>query len=132
MANNANDLTNKLLVEIPKRLSARCWRQNVGSGYPVAAVQGAIHALEAGNIALALKVLRNSRPIAFGQAGLPDIDGIAAPSGRRIGVEVKFGKDKMRPEQERCREMYERHGGLYIVARDVEQAMDEIKKGLVG
>lgn len=124
---NSNDLTNNLLVEIPARLpESRVWRQNVGSGYPVQVVQGAINALKAGQPALALKVLINSRPIAFGIPGLPDIDGIAGPSGRRIGIEVKFGKDRMREAQERCQSMYQRMGGVYIVARDLDEALDEL------
>lgn len=126
----ANHITSELLLQIPRRFDARCWRQNTGGGYPVAAVQAAIAMLARGQAQQALEHLRRARVVHFNPKGTPDIGGILGPSGRILGVEVKAGKDRQSDDQKACQRVYESRGGLYIVARDVEEALDEIERNV--
>jgi hypothetical protein len=59
--------------------------------------------------------------------GLPDIQGTW--QGRALFVEVKRGRDQLRPDQERIMQELTGAGGLYFIARDFEgfkQWFDEI------
>lgn len=122
----ANDLTARLLIEIPKRFSgARVWRRNVGKAIGMHDVHGAVKLLGAGQIKAAIQLLQR-RPIAFGVPGEPDLDGILPPSGTRLGIEVKVGKDRLSDEQTAFGVMLRNAGGIWIVARSVEQALAEL------
>ena len=124
---SANDLTAMLLVEIPKEIpGSRVWRMSVGGAYPIASIQAVKTALMRGDAKLALDVLNKTRPKMFGAVGLPDIDGIL-PDGRRLGVEVKWGKDRQSEEQVVCQTVYDARGAIYIVARDLATAIAELK-----
>ena len=68
------------------------------------------------------------RRVSAGIDGQGDLSGLVAPIGRRIEVEVKAGKDRLRPSQIAFREMILAHGGIYIVARDITQALTDIAK----
>lgn len=104
----ANQITAALLIEIPKRLSNVCvWRNN------------RIDAMAVGRNGV-------QRRVSAGIDGQGDISGIAGTSGRRVELEVKAGKDRMRPSQLSFRAMIERHGGVYIVAHDVEQCIRDL------
>jgi hypothetical protein len=130
----ANDLTRAILLEIPQRFQGRAWRRNVGGGYPATVVHQAIRLIEVGQAAEALGLLRRTRVIHYGMAGEADIDGIiTVPGGHglRLAIEVKVGRDHVRDEQANYGEMVTRFGGIWVVARDVEAAMEEIK-GKVG
>lgn len=56
--------------------------------------------------------------VQFGKRGSSDIIGIL-PDGRFLGVEVKIGKDKQKPEQIIFQERIERNGGVYILIYDI-------------
>ena len=58
-----------------------------------------------------------------GKKGVGDI--IAVHKGRHVEVEVKVGADQMRPEQiEHCAAV-ENAGGVYLVARDWDEFMQD-------
>jgi hypothetical protein len=102
----AREITSKLLIEIPKRFPARVRRRNVG-----AAVAG-------------------DRFIRFSTPGEADITGIAGPHGTCIEIEVKAGSDRLSPEQLSFLAMIERHGGIALVARDVEGTLAALAAAL--
>ncbi len=131
--NTTNDLTRAILLEIPKHFPARCWRRNVGGGYPVHVVQKAIALLESGNIPQTLAFLRHQRLVTFGLPGEADIDGIigVAGHGLRLGIEVKRGPDRIREDQERYGAMLRKYGGIWLVAHSVEEAVEGVR-GAVG
>lgn len=52
--------------------------------------------------------------------GMPDILGWLPPSGRGLAIEIKTGKDKLRPEQITFLANFERMGGLVIVTSSFE------------
>lgn len=54
------------------------------------------------------------------KVGVPDITGILPPSGRALYIEVKTGKDRMRPEQEGFKINCERMGALHLIVKDFE------------
>ena len=106
--NGTKALTNDLLLEIPKRFpGARVWRAGVLVG----------------------RTLDGKRIVRAGLPGSADISGIV-PGGRRIEVEVKFGKDRMSEIQIAFRAMILRAGGIHVIAREIEQAMRDLEAQL--
>jgi hypothetical protein len=94
-------------------------------------IKQAIEALRRKSIAEAIGLL-SRRPISFGIEGGADISGIlpikvgSATLGLRLEVEVKTGLDKMRDSQIAFRVMILAGGGVYVVARSVEQCLEEL------
>jgi hypothetical protein len=129
----ANDLTRAILLAIPQRFPARAWRRNVGGGYPAQVVHQALTLLDAGRVKDAIALLRRTRVVHYGMAGEPDIDGIIqVPGGHglRLAIEVKAGSDRVREDQANYGAMVERFGGVYLVARDVEEVLVELAERL--
>ena len=62
-----------------------------------------------------------SRFMRYGYSGSPDI--IAVVGGRFIGIEVKDIKGKMNPNQEIFKENLEKAGGLYLLAKSIDDVM---------
>lgn len=58
--------------------------------------------------------------------GAADIKGII--KGRSIEIEVKHGKDRMRPEQLKYKERVEAAGGIYLVVKTFEDFIFQIQK----
>lgn len=54
------------------------------------------------------------------KTGLPDIVAILSPNGKYCGVEVKTGKDRLRPEQIGTLANIKRVGGIGIVVKDFQ------------
>ena len=107
----ANELTAALLIEIPKRFpNIRVWRNNRVD---------------------AMAVGRNGklRRIKAGLDGQADISGIIGPTGRRLEIEVKVGKDSQSQDQQAFDAMITGHGGLYFVARDLETTLSLLGGG---
>lgn len=69
---------------------------------------------------------KSGRVVRSGVKGQADISGILM-GGRRIEIEVKTATGQQRPEQKKWQAMIERFGGLYVLARsvdDVERALN--------
>lgn len=99
----ANDLISHLLIRVPQAFpTARVWRLNNGAFYNPA-----------------------GRLIRVGPKGLPDVDGWIGIDGRavRLAIEVKVGRDKMSPEQESFKNALNAAGGIYVIARTVEDCI---------
>jgi hypothetical protein len=60
--------------------------------------------------------------------GMADISGILGPHGQRLEIEVKVGRDRLRPEQKSFGEMIAAHGGLFIEARTLEQCCADLQR----
>ena len=65
---------------------------------------------------------------ASNKVGVSDIIAILPPVGRFLGVEVKTGKDKLRPEQEGFGKNVEKMGAKYIVVKDYFDFLQKIQK----
>jgi len=68
--------------------------------------------------------------VKFGEEGQADLAGLMAPSGRRLEIELKAKRGRLRAKQAEYGEMIEKHGGLYIVARTLSQALIPICEAL--
>lgn len=111
----ANNLTAALLIEIPKRVhGVRIWRNNRVS-------------------AMALGKNGKIRKVDAGINGQADISGIASipftakdSLGLRLEIEVKTGRDRQSVAQVNFQEMILKHGGIYLVARDLEVTISHL------
>lgn len=68
----------------------------------------------------------SKRLVKFGVPGTADIVGLIAPTGRLLMIEVKTAKGKQREDQITMQRVITSMGGLYLVARsvdDVDQAL---------
>jgi len=128
MSTPANRLTSELLIAIPKAFPfIRLWRSNTGGAVPMAVVRVACALIRTGKIEAGIQMLQ--RPTKFGVVGGADLSGIVGPPcGRRLEIEVKAGADKQRPDQEAFQGMIEALGGLYLVARDVDGCLEELRR----
>ena len=109
MPTPANVLTSELLVEIPRRFpNIRVWRSN------------RIDALLTG-------AGGRLRRVKAGIDGQADISGIVGPTGRRCEIEVKAGKDRLSLDQYAFQHMIESHGGLYLIARDLDGTLAKLQ-----
>lgn len=122
-----NQLTFTLLSEAPRRMpNLRLWRNNTGGGVGMATVKQAVAAIHLGDHRGAVYLL-SSRPVKFGLEGSADLSGIMGPSGRRVEIEVKAGRDKQSMEQQGFQGMITALGGIYLVARDAEECLRELE-----
>lgn len=117
------DLTNALLVEIPRKFEgARCWRNNRID-------------------ALTVTGDGKRRYVKAGINGQADISGIfpvarwvvmehgtklSGISGLRLEVEVKTGRDKLSADQLGFKAMILTAGGIFVEARSVEQCLEDL------
>lgn len=56
--------------------------------------------------------------------GMADITAVI--NGRHISIEVKTGRDKIRPEQLECKSEIEKAGGVYIIASSFDNFLEQI------
>ncbi len=70
------------------------------------------------------------KKIKYGIRGESDLQGIIAPQGRMLCIEVKSGKAKLSKDQERWKAMVLRFGGVHIEARSVDQVLADLKPHL--
>lgn len=66
------------------------------------------------------------RTVRFGLPGAADLSGILR-DGRRIEIEVKAPTGRQTEEQQRFGAMIERMGGIYVLARSVEDVEARLK-----
>jgi hypothetical protein len=127
MSKETDTLTKAVLTAVQvKYPHAIVWRNNTGAGVGWSFVNDAITLLRMGNIQEAIRLLR--RPVFWGMVGSADILMCHGPRGRLGGIEIKAGKDRQSLEQEawclRIRDL----GGFYIIARDVDGCLQELKE----
>ncbi len=127
---SAAKITSDLLLRIPREFPARVWRRNVGKAVPYVVIRHAISYLLQGKSRAAIEYLTRARLVTFGVNGEGDIDGIICIGGNgiRLGIEVKAGNDRQREEQKSFQVMMEAHGGIYLIARDVESTIEDLRK----
>lgn len=113
----ANEITAALLIQIPQRFpNIRVWRNNRID-------------------AVVLRRGGSKQKVSAGVDGQADLSGIVGPLGRRLEIEVKACKDRMRDSQKGFARMITDLGGIYIVARDVAEclaALSGVQEGLFG
>lgn len=60
--------------------------------------------------------------------GTPDV--MAVVNGLFIGVEVKVGADRLRPQQTTAKEAIQRAEGIFLVAKDIEGFRNDLRTTL--
>lgn len=101
---SANELTKQILEYLLER-NVFAWRQNTGGVFDP----------------------RTGRFRTAAKKGISDILGIL-PNGVVIAVEVKWGKDRLSPEQEGFLACIKRQNGIAMVARTFDQFAEEFEK----
>lgn len=64
-----------------------------------------------------------------GRKGVPDVCAVA-PTGQFWGVEIKVGKDKLRPGQIEFREELIKRGGVYVAVKTIDDLISQLE-GLI-
>ncbi|MFG6567369.1 hypothetical protein [Sulfitobacter sp. 1A13679] len=100
--------------------------RDVGQYIPAAEIAKAIKAIASGQNPLA--VLKRLSRVMIGLKGEPDISGCL--DGRWIGIEVKTKTGRQRPDQIKFQKHIETRGGIYIVARSPDDAIQQIEQRL--
>lgn len=67
-------------------------------------------------------VMRNGFRVTFGVGNPGGADLIGIYRGRAVFVEIKTPTGRQSPEQRQFQQLVERHGGIYVVLRSVEDA----------
>jgi hypothetical protein len=97
------DIQSAILLTFGARPELRLWRSNTGAAQTVA-----------------------GRWVRYGVPGQADISGIRLPHGQFVQIEVKSATGRQTEAQRKWQRMVEKFGGLYVLARsveDVERAM---------
>lgn len=68
---------------------------------------------------------RGDRPVRYGLPGSSDI--LACIKGRFVGIEAKVGRDAVRANQRKFGTALTAAGGLYIVARSIDDVRDALR-----
>ncbi|MBK9126300.1 MAG: VRR-NUC domain-containing protein [Phycisphaerales bacterium] len=106
-----SEIQNEILRTLGARPDMRLWRANVG----VARLGGPRRS--------------GGRVVRFGLTGQADLTGIL-PNGLRLEIEVKSDGGRQSPEQRSFQVMIERFGGVYVLARSVEDVWAAIGRYL--
>jgi hypothetical protein len=81
------------------------------------------------NVVGVFQRIKSDEMIRVGVVGSADISGIYK-DGRRIEIEVKTGNAKQSKEQKKWQIMIEKFGGIFILARSVDGALNDFEKML--
>lgn len=119
------EFMNDAAVEVSSYPDTLIWRENTGmawQGDPVRAAVGQYVRVEPG-----MKILRKARPIRFGLPGIGDLVGIV--TRKPTVIETKTLTGPQREKQGIFAEMWQKAGGVYILARtmkDIRSRFDVI------
>lgn len=104
------DIQNDILMVVGSRKDVRLWRQNAGMA----------RSMESNNV------------IRMGVAGCADLTGIVTISGIgiRLEIEVKTQKGRQSDQQIRFEKMVQDRGGIYILARSVDDAVSQLEEAI--
>lgn len=89
-----------ILAHVNKIPSVKVWRANTG-------LASTVHGTK----------------LRFGIKGQADITGILGPTGKRLEIEVKSSTGKQTADQQAWEKQIASLGGMYILARSLDQAM---------
>lgn len=113
------EIQNRILFKYGQRHDMRLWRANVGVAVPLEIVKKVRKLLAANERQQAIRTLDGVRAIRFNLNGQADLTGVT-PDGRRLEIEVKSRNGVQSKHQKAFQQMIETTGGVYILARSVE------------
>lgn len=98
-AQTEHEIQQRILLALGSRSDVRLWRNNVG----------------------ATRI--GDRWMRFGLPGSSDLLGILRPSGRLLAIEVKGPRGRVTKQQAVFGQVIQSFGGVWVVARSVEEAI---------
>lgn len=113
---NANDLTAQILIALSKN-DTRLWRFGAGMAWQGRIVERTSKRL----------VLQPYYAVKLAPEGFPDTAGFSGPGCIFTGIEIKFGRDRIRPAQASFIDMVLSLGGRAGIARSVAEAEQIIR-----
>ena len=115
-----HDLQKQIFYKYGSLAWLRLWRNNTGKSVGLSLV---MKAKREGIMPAFLPVT------SYGTPGMPDILGIMAPTGRFIAIETKSSTGKQTQEQRLWDRMIISLGGIYILARSIEDVDNVLLRG---
>ena len=115
------------LVALSALPDALVWRNNTGQAWQGRKVEGrpgTFVRLEHGMV-----ILREARPVKFGLEGSGDI--VGAIQRRPVAVETKTLVGRQRPAQIMFERAWVKAGGIYVLARSSDEAVDRVGSALL-
>lgn len=116
-------ILNDVLTEVSALSDTFCYRQNTGTawqGRPVNVPPG-----EYVKVLPGMKILAEARPIEFGLPGAGDV--VGQRKGRAFQIETKTLTGRQRELQRNFEKVWVQRGGIYILARSVEDAVKGLR-----
>jgi hypothetical protein len=108
------------------------WTADVLTGVPISSIKSlparAKKAYASGGLKAVLDLFRRLPVLTAGIEGGPDIQG--SLHGLWIGIEMKSKTGRQRESQARFQRAVEKAGGIYIIARSAEQAIQCLEQAL--
>lgn len=104
------EIMNQIMLEVGRRPDVRLWRQNSGVA----------------------RGLQSDTVIRMGVPGCGDLTGIVTVSGIgiRLEIEVKTQKGRQSEQQIKFGKMVADRGGIYILARSVDDAILQLEEAI--
>lgn len=99
-----SEIAPRVLKRLGSRPDTRMWRQNTGVA----------------------RTMDGKRVIRFGIVGGGDYSGILRPFGTRVEIETKSAIGEQSEQQERFQTMIESFGGIYVLAKNENEAEEQL------
>jgi hypothetical protein len=122
MSRSEKSIMNATLVAVSSLPDALVWRNNSGQAWQGGRVQARIGSQI--TVQPGMVLLANARPVTFGLTGSADI--IGAIQGRPVAVESKTDSGRQAPEQVAFQRQWVKAGGLYVLARTENEAIETL------
>lgn len=126
MSRSEKAILNDVLVAVSALPDAMVWRNNTGQAWQGGRVKARVG--EKVTVEPGMVILRNARPINFGLTGSGDA--LGAVQGRPVAIETKARRGYQSEQQANFERAWVRCGGLYILARSPEEAVEGLLIGL--
>lgn len=119
------EVVRKIIREVGTRKDLRLWKAPAGAAVPLIYIKKVLSLLRQGKINEALLSLERAPALRYGLPGQADLTGILN-DGRRLEIEVKSETGKQSDRQVKFEKMINRFNGVYIVARNVNDIIENI------
>jgi hypothetical protein len=118
----------EVLVGVTALPDVMAWREN--SGFAWVGEEMRVRVGQTVRVTADMKILTNARPLRAGTPGIGDIMGSAR--GRAIALEVKDEEGRQEVSQQRFQQAFERAGGAYSIVRSADEAIDFLRRTVLG
>lgn len=124
MSKSEKSILNDTLIKVSALPRTLVYRSNTGMAWAGRKVD--VQVGQRVEVKPGMVVLEDARPIKFGVPGLADINGIT--DGQPLQIELKTKIGRQSEQQIKFQIAWEKAGGIYILARSPEQALESIRQ----